>query len=224
MSAGTVIKWMKPVVRRPIMQRLAPAAMPMVMLVVSLVGCTLFPAAGALANAPDPITRAEAWFNGISTMKADFIQVASDGTTATGELHLRRPHRMKIIYDLDEPLILLTTPLWLHVDRPNEKRVTSYPIRETPLSLILKKRVELRSDKFRTSHSVRNGITRIVLTKDTGEGAGQLTLEFTNQPFVLRKWSIRDAADVTTYVTLQNMRFGHSYQNKFFAKRVYSNE
>ncbi len=224
MSAGTVIKWMKPVVWRPIMQRLGPAAMPMVMLVVSLVGCTLFPAAGALANAPDPITRAEAWFNGISTMKADFIQVASDGTTATGELHLRRPHRMKIIYNLDEPLILLTTPLWLHVDRPNEKRVTSYPIRETPLSLILKKRVELRSDKFRTSHSVRNGITRIVLTKDTGEGAGQLTLEFTNQPFVLRKWSIRDAADVTTYVTLQNMRFGHSYQNKFFAKRVYSNE
>ena len=54
-------------------------------------------------------------------MKADFIQVASDGTTATGELHLRRLHRMKIIYDLDEPLILLTTPFWLHVDRPEDR-------------------------------------------------------------------------------------------------------
>ena len=37
-----------------------------------------------------PVGRAEAWFNNISTMKADFIQVASDGTTATGEMHLRR--------------------------------------------------------------------------------------------------------------------------------------
>ncbi len=190
MSAGTVMKWMKPV-----RWRLAPAAMPMAMLAVLLVGGTLFPAAGTLANAPDPVTRAEAWFDGISTMKADFIQVASDGTTATGELHLRRPHRMKIIYDLDEPLILL-----------------------------LQEQVELRSDEFRTSHSVRNGITRIVLTKDTGEAAGQLTLEFTNQPFVLRKWSIRDAADVTTTVTLQNMRFGHSYENKFFAKTIYPDE
>ena len=99
--------------------------------------------------------------------------------------------------------------------------MTSYPIRETPLSLILQKQVELRSDEFETSHSVRNGITSIVLTKDTGEGAGQLTLEFTNKPFVLRKWSIRDAADVTTTVTLQNMKFGHSYENKFFAKTVY---
>lgn len=181
----------------------------------------MLPVSGMLASASDPVSRAEAWFDGISTMKADFIQVASDGTTVTGELHLRRPHRMKIIYDLDEPLILLTTPVWLHVDRPNDKHVTSYPISETPLSLILQEEVNLKSDEFETSHSVRNGITRIVLTKHTGEGAGKLILEFTNKPFVLRKWSIRDSADVTTTVTLQNMKFGHLYQNKFFAKNIY---
>ena len=178
------------------------------------------PPHGAIA-ASDPISRAEAWFDDISTMKADFIQVASDGTTATGELHLRRPHRMKIIYDLDEPLILLTTPVWLHVDRPKEKTVTSYPISETPLSLILREEVELRSSDFITRHIVRDGITRITLIKETGEAAGELTLEFTDKPFVLRRWTIRDAADVTTTVTLQNMRFGHRYENKFFAKSDY---
>ena len=208
MNAGIGMRWMRSAVRR-------------MSLIVVLAAGALMPSAALLANATDPVSRAEAWFDGISTMKADFIQVASDGTTATGELHLRRPHRMKIIYDLDEPLILLTTPFWLHVDRPEDRNVTSYPIRETPLSLILQKQVELRSDEFETSHSVRNGITSIVLTKDTGEGAGQLTLEFTNKPFELRKWSIRDAADVTTTVTLQNMKFGHSYENKFFAKTVY---
>ena len=174
-----------------------------------------------LVAAPDPISRAEAWFDDISTMKADFIQVASDGTTATGELHLRRPHRMKIIYDLDEPLILLTTPVWLHVDRPKEKTVTSYPINETPLSLILREDVELRSSDFTTRHLVRDGITRITLTRETGRAAGELILEFTDKPFELRRWTVRDAADVTTTVTLQNMRFGHRYENKFFAKSDY---
>ena len=71
---------------------------------------------------------------------------------------------------------------------------------------------------------MRNGITEIVLIKDTGEGAGELTLEFTNPPCELRRWTIRDAADVTTTVTLQNMRFGHSYENKFFAKSIYPEE
>ena len=179
------------------------------------------PVPHGLVAAPDPISRAEAWFDDISTMKADFIQVASDGTAATGELHLRRPHRMKIIYDLDEPLILLTTPVWLHVDRPREKTVTSYPINETPLSLILREDVELRSSDFTTRHLVRDGITRITLTRETGRAAGELILEFTDKPFELRRWTVRDAADVTTTVTLQNMRFGHRYENKFFAKSDY---
>ena len=183
--------------------------------------CLAVPVPRGLVAAPDPVSRAEAWFDDISTMKADFIQVASDGTTATGELHLRRPHRMKIIYDLDEPLILLTTPAWLHVDRPKEKTVTSYPINETPLSLILREDVELRSSDFTTRHVVRDGITQITLIRETGRAAGELTLEFTEKPFELRRWTIRDAADVTTTVTLQNMRFGHRYENKFFAKSDY---
>ena len=180
----------------------------------------LMPAGLAASN--DPVARAEAWFDGIRTMRADFIQVASDGTSATGELHLRRPHRMKVIYDLEEPLILLTTPVWLHVDRPEDKTVTSYPISETPLSLILQDKVLLRSKDFTTTHVVQDGITRITLKRDVGEAAGELTLEFTNQPFELRRWTILDAADVATTVTLQNMRFGHKYENRFFAKSDYS--
>jgi outer membrane lipoprotein-sorting protein len=38
----------------------------------------------------------------------------------------------------------------------------------------------------------------------------------------LRKWTIRDAADVTTTVTLQNMRFGHQYENRMFARPDYT--
>lgn len=99
------------------------------------------PVPHGLVAAPDPISRAEAWFDDISTMKADFIQVASDGTTA------------------------------------REKTVTSYPINETPLSLILREDVELRSSDFTTRHLVRDGITRITLTRETGRAAGELILE-----------------------------------------------
>jgi outer membrane lipoprotein-sorting protein len=170
----------------------------------------------------DVVGDAEDWFNKISTMQADFIQVASDGSTASGVIHLRRPHQMKIVYDLEEPLILLTTRIWIHVDRPNDRTVTSYPISETPLSLLLKKEVRLRSDAFTTSSNVENGIVRVLLAKETGEAAGELTLEFTEKPFVLRKWTVRDAADVTTTVTLQNMRFGHQYENRMFARPDYT--
>ena len=186
---------------------------------ISIVWATLF--LMTPAHAVDYVGKAEAWFDRISTMQADFIQVASDGTTAEGELHLRRPHRMKIIYDIAEPLVLLTSPVWLHVDRPARKDVTSYPISETPLSLILQEQVKLRSKEFDTKYSKTDGVISISMEKKTGEAAGKLTLEFTEVPFELRRWTIRDAADVITTITLQNMRYGHKYKNEFFAVSDY---
>jgi len=173
------------------------------------------------AFAIDYVKEAEQWFGEITTMRANFIQTVSDGSMAEGELHLRRPHRMKIIYDQGEPLVLLTTPVWLHVDKPDQKTVTSYPISETPLSLILQEEVQLRSDEFETESEVKDGIVSIKIEKKTGKAAGVLILEFTEQPFELRRWTITDAADVTTRVTLQNMRYGHKYENKFFAVSTY---
>ncbi|MDA7792439.1 outer membrane lipoprotein carrier protein LolA [bacterium] len=173
------------------------------------------------AHAIDYVSEAEKWFADVTTMKAKFTQVVSDGTMAEGMLHLRRPHRMKIIYDLEDPLILLTTPVWLHVDRPKRKRLTSYPISETPLSLILQEDVKLRSEEFQTKSFIQDGIVSVIIEKKTGNAAGVLTLEFTEQPFELRRWTIKDATDVTTRVTLHNMRFGHKYENKFFAKAEY---
>ena len=46
--------------------------------------------------ASDDVTRAETWFNKIRTISADFVQVASDGTSAEGKLAFRRPSRMKM--------------------------------------------------------------------------------------------------------------------------------
>ena len=44
----------------------------------------------AVSARADVVDDAELWFNDISTMKANFIQVASDGSSASGEIHLRR--------------------------------------------------------------------------------------------------------------------------------------
>ena len=85
----------------------------------------------SLAN--DDVMRAETWFNKIKTISADFVQVASDGTTAEGKLAFRRPSSMKITYGKGDELQLITSSVWLHVDRPDERLLTSYPISETPL-------------------------------------------------------------------------------------------
>ncbi|NDB03979.1 MAG: outer membrane lipoprotein carrier protein LolA, partial [Flavobacteriaceae bacterium] len=117
------------------------------------------------------------------------------------------------------------TPVWLHVDQPDERRVTSYPISETPLSLILTDPVSLRPDGYDTIVTERvGGVTQIAINKDNGEGAGRLTLEFTNRPFQLRRWIVEDVAGVKTSITLQNMAFGLTVENAEFSLPNYSNQ
>lgn len=178
------------------------------------------PVAGA-----DIVQQAESWFANVTTMRADFTQIASDGSAAEGKIVMRRPSRLKITYDGVPALNLITTPVWLHVDQPDERRVTSYPISETPLSLILTDPVSLRPAGYETIVTARaGGITHIAINKDNGEGAGRLTLEFTDRPFQLRRWIVEDVAGVKTSVTLQNMVFGLPVENAEFSLPNYLNQ
>tara|TARA_B110000305_G_scaffold241874_1_gene318050 strand:+ start:4635 stop:5318 length:684 start_codon:yes stop_codon:yes gene_type:complete len=175
----------------------------------------------SMAN--DDVTRAETWFNKIRTISANFIQVASDGTSADGKLAFRRPSRMKITYGKGDELQLITSSVWLHVDRPDERLLTSYPISETPLSLILADKVSLRPDGYETRIlSTISGIVRIQIGKDDGEGAGRLTLEFSEKPFQFRRWIVLDAAGIETSVTLQNIVYDQPIANEVFRLPEYS--
>ena len=180
--------------------------------------------AGFAADA-DEVKRAEAWFNNIKSIEADFVQVASDGTSAEGKLLFRRPSQMKITYRNEDGgigLQLITSKTWLHVDRPDEKSLTSYPLSETPLSLILAAKVSLRPDGYETRIKPSSaGVVQILVAKEEGEGAGQLILEFSEKPFQFRRWVIVDAAGIQTSVTLFNHAFDTPIPNVAFRPPSY---
>ena len=190
-----------------------------------LVGIIFSSGVWSASFASDPVTRAEAWFNKIKTVSADFTQVASDGTSAEGKLLFVRPSRMKITYGDGDDLQLITSNIWLHVNRPSKRLLTSYPLSETPLSLILAAKVKLQLDGYET-HMISSspGIMQIVIVKDEGEGAGELTLEFSEKPFQFRRWIVIDAAGIETSVTLQNLVFDRPIPNATFRLPDYSSK
>lgn len=170
----------------------------------------------------DIIAKAERWFEKITTMRAEFIQISSDGGSAMGTLYLRRPKQMRLQYDGDSKLALVVSGGWLHIDEGAKKQVNSYPIGSTPFAPMLRKDVQLRSPKFQTITSQANGVTQVKIIQETGEAAGSLTLEFSDTPFVLRRWIIEDAVGVTTKVTLQNLVYGEEFNNFLFAVPSYN--
>lgn len=169
----------------------------------------------------DTVSKAEAWFNKVTTYQAKFIQVSSDGSHATGRFYLKRPHLSRFDYDGDIPLTLITTDTWLHVDDAERREVTSYPVSETPLALILGNPVRLRDAGVETMGEVRDGVAVVTLEKLDGEAAGKIVLEFSQDPFELRRWLLTDANGITTSILLTEPQKGISLAPDLFRPTIY---
>jgi outer membrane lipoprotein-sorting protein len=169
----------------------------------------------------DDVIKAEEWFNNLTTYQAKFTQTASDGSHKTGQFSLKRPHFSRFDYDDPDPLTLITTKAWLHVDEADRRQVTSYPINETPLALILNERVQLREAEVETKSEIRDGIILITLEQHSGLAAGKVVLEFSQDPFELRRWLITDANGITTTIFLSEPKKGITLSPRLFVPTNY---
>lgn len=181
----------------------------------------LMQALGLRPASADTITKAENWFNKLTTYQAKFIQVSSDGSHATGQFYLKRPYLSRFDYDGDVPFTLITSETWLHVDEADRREVTSYPVSETPLALILGDPVRLRDISVETKSEIRDGVALVTLEKLDGEAAGKIVLEFSQDPFELRRWLLTDANGITTSVLLTEPQKGITLAPRLFVPEQY---
>ena len=185
---------------------------------VLVLGISGLPALGQSKDVSETqlIKRAEQAITRIKTLQADFLQISSDGSVGEGILYFRRPTQLRLEYKNPETLTLITSRVWLYVDDKIAKSVQAIPIGQTPLSPLLREIVSFRSAEFSTSARASDGVAVISMTKEDGEAAGQLDLEFDTDSWQLRRWVITDLLGVKTTVTLQNPVYGRALENRLF--------
>ena len=178
--------------------------------------------AGAVEKAlQDPevigqLNRIEDYLNRISSMKSRFIQVNPDGSTWQGDLYVQRPGRFRFEYDAPNPHLLIANGIWFyHVDK-KLKETNVIPLVKTPAHFLVGENISLRDELKVTKFDQGPGVMQVsVVTRDNPD-LGEVTMTFTSRPLELRKWSIRDAQDNLTQITLQNTRHGLSLKPDLF--------
>ena len=186
-------------------------------LALACAGLAARPAEAALSAADRAeITRAQAYLDSITTLKARFLQVAPDGSTATGTAWLDRPGRMRFQYDPPSPLLLVAGHgLFVYYDA-SLQQTSNLPLASTPLGLLLQRHLRLSGDVTVTAVRHRPGelILRLVRTRNPAQGS--LTLVFADPPLVLRQWQVEDARHQVTQVTLYNIETGGRFKPSLF--------
>ena len=166
-----------------------------------------FAAAPAFAASKLSLNDISRYINGITRAKTDFTQINDDGTLSTGTLYIWRPGRMRFEYNPPEQLLVMAGggQVGIFDGRSNRKNAERYPLKRTPLNLILEKNVNLARRNMVVGHDF-DGTATIVTAQDPEHPEyGRLQLKFTDGP-ELRQWIVTDGQGSKTTVVLGQLQ------------------
>lgn len=150
-----------------------------------------------------PLSAISAYLNDLETAEGDFTQVNSDGTISTGKILIKRPGRMRFEYDPPDDLTVVAgAGAVVILDGASNAPPETYPLRRTPLSLVLARNVDLARDSMVTGHDFDGTATSITAEDPENREAGQIRMIFTADPVELRQWVITDGNGIETTVIL----------------------
>lgn len=184
-----------------------------------LLATTALTLAGLPAQAEKiSLDRISDYLNGIRMVEATFTQVNDDGTLATGRLYIRRPGRMRFEYDPPEKLLVMAggSQIGIFDGKSNLKRAERYPLRRTPLNLILERKVNLRARNMVVGHEFDGTATVVVAQDPENPEYGTIELKFTADPVELRQWIVTDGQGARTTVILGDLRAVDSLPARLF--------
>lgn len=157
----------------------------------------------------------------METAKAPFEQINSDGSRSTGTFYIKRPGRMRFEYDPPETtLVVASAGALLSFDKKSNQPPETYPLRHTPLSLILARRVNLGHANMIVAHATDGKMTYVAAQDPDHPEYGQLQMGFSEASTELRNWTIDDGAGSRTRINLGRFEMGIDLSNSLFDRSL----
>jgi outer membrane lipoprotein-sorting protein len=142
------------------------------------------------AEKTNSILKVENFFKNLKTLEANFIQVSPSGKTSEGKIFLDLPGKLRIDYNQPNNILITTKGFWIVIQ--NRELKNKINVNNKDLILELKKKL---------------GIIELKVKLSKNKQAGELILEFSEKPFILKKWIIGNVVGDETTVLIQNAKY-----------------
>lgn len=165
-----------------------------------------------------PLNDISAYLNRLTTAETEFTQVNADGSIATGKLFIKRPGRVRFEYaPPDRSLVLASGGQVAIFDAKSNQPPEQYPLKRTPLNLILDEKVDLGRAKMVVGHQEVEATTHVMAQDPEHPEYGTIELVFTAAPTTLRQWIITDDLGQQTTVILGTLAEGADFKPSLFS-------
>ena len=181
--------------------------------IIALMLLLVSPASGQ----PISLDDLSSYFNVMTTAESSFIQISDDGSQSTGRMYIKRPGRIRFEYDPPDLALVIVGGGQVAVFDPKaDTEPTRFPLRNTPLSLILERTVDLARRDMVVTHKGEGPITFVVLQDPDRPEYGSIQLMFTDNPVQLSQWIVDDNSGGQTQIVLGDWVKGQKLPNILF--------
>lgn len=165
-----------------------------------------------------PLSELSRYLNALTTAEAEFTQINADGSIATGRMFIKRPGRVRFEYAPPErSLVIAGGGQVAIIDVKSNQPPEQYPLKRTPLNLILAANVNLAQAKMVVGHSEDGTTTRVRAQDPEHPEYGSIEMVFTAKPTELRQWVITDDSGSQTTIILGEMVKGGNLSPSLFS-------
>lgn len=177
-----------------------------------------FVASAGIAQAEKlPLNTISQYLNGLKTAQGDFTQINDDGSVSSGRIYIKRPGRMRFEYNApDSAIVIAGSGAVVIDDKKSNQPPETYPLKRTPLSIILARNVNLGQARMVVGHDYDGTATVVTAQDPENPEYGNIQMKFTSNPVQLRQWVINDGSGSATTVVLGQMKAGGSLPNRLF--------
>ena len=131
------------------------------------------------------------YLDSIKKVSGSFTQINSDKTVSTGRISLFRPGRMRMEYKTpDNSLVIVGGSQIAVFDSKSNTDPRIFPLRKTPLNILLKKNINLKTSDIVIRHEEEENSTVVLLQDPKLSSYGSLKLVFVDHPVTLKQWVI----------------------------------
>ncbi len=154
-------------------------------------------------------------FTSVPTMAGEFMQFGPTGEQTSGKFYLSRPGKIRFDYADPAALTVQSDGRTVGVNNRKLKTWDFYPLRTTPLKLLLDEKIESSNAAIKSVKQEAD-LTTVVMADESVFGNSKITLMFDPETFDLRQWTITDAQGKDTSVMIFNVQ-----ENVKLSKRLF---
>lgn len=169
-----------------------------------------------LAKHAKTIKRVEDYLSSLTTITSEFTQIAPDGSLAGGKFFLERPGRMRWQYNPPTPILMVANGSELVYYDYELEQISHIPLDSTLIGFLAQEKISFGDSVGIIFFEEKAGTIRIGVSQRERPTDGQIILEFSDKPLLIRNMVVTDAGGQVTTVSLNNASFGAEIDKKLF--------